>query len=129
MCVCVFFSLQPLNFEGRLKYVDVGGQMRDGGTASQPQLALFAIATPLLPPSVMEIRTKTIVFQTKHKMDFAPTSIDTRYQPKTGVSFFKPDTIQALCLGGTFSQDHRVCLCVPLQREGGPGLFGSRAGD
>ncbi|XP_046873794.1 aryl hydrocarbon receptor-like isoform X2 [Hypomesus transpacificus] len=76
----------PLNFEGRLKYVDVGGQMRDGGTASQPQLALFAIATPLLPPSVMEIRTKTIVFQTKHKMDFAPTSIDTRGRVVLGYS-------------------------------------------
>ncbi|XP_062340369.1 aryl hydrocarbon receptor-like [Osmerus eperlanus] len=67
----------PLNFEGRLKYVDVGGQM---------QLALFAIASPLSPPSVMEIRTKTIVFQTKHKMDFAPTSIDTRGRVVLGYS-------------------------------------------
>ncbi|XP_068562563.1 aryl hydrocarbon receptor-like isoform X2 [Cebidichthys violaceus] len=61
-----------LNFNGRLKYLHLQG------SASPPQLALFAIATPLQPPSVMAIRTKTLIFQSKHRMDFAPVGIDTR---------------------------------------------------
>ncbi|KAM6901469.1 aryl hydrocarbon receptor-like [Lycodopsis pacificus] len=61
-----------LNFNGRLKYLHLQGD------ASPPQLALFAIATPLQPPSVMAIRTKTLIFQSKHSMDFAPVGIDTR---------------------------------------------------
>ncbi|XP_056288020.1 aryl hydrocarbon receptor-like isoform X1 [Pseudoliparis swirei] len=61
-----------LNFNGRLKYLHLQG------SSSPPQLALFAIATPLQPPSVMAIRTKTLIFQTKHSMDFAPMGIDTR---------------------------------------------------
>uniref|UniRef100_UPI0037E9B8D6 aryl hydrocarbon receptor-like n=1 Tax=Semicossyphus pulcher TaxID=241346 RepID=UPI0037E9B8D6 len=68
-----------LNFNGRLKFLHLQGSTEAAGTAAPPpQLALFAIATPVLPPSVMEIRTKTLIFQTKHSMDFAPTGIDTR---------------------------------------------------
>ncbi|XP_034403481.1 aryl hydrocarbon receptor-like isoform X3 [Cyclopterus lumpus] len=61
-----------LNFNGRLKYLHLQG------STFPPQLALFAIATPLQPPSIMAIRTKTLIFQTKHRMDFAPLGIDTR---------------------------------------------------
>ncbi|KAK9532234.1 hypothetical protein VZT92_009630 [Zoarces viviparus] len=61
-----------LNFNGRLRFLHLQGN------ASPPQLALFAIATPLQPPSVMAIRTKTLIFQSKHSMDFAPVGIDTR---------------------------------------------------
>ncbi|XP_036973205.1 aryl hydrocarbon receptor-like isoform X2 [Acanthopagrus latus] len=67
-----------LNFNGRLKYLHLQGNAGADGTAAAPQLALFAIATPVQPPSVMEIRTKTLIFQTKHRMDFAPLGIDTR---------------------------------------------------
>ncbi|XP_040914623.1 aryl hydrocarbon receptor-like [Toxotes jaculatrix] len=67
-----------LNFHGRLKYLHLHGNAGADGTAAPPQLALFAIATPLQSPSVMEIRTKTLIFQTKHRMDFAPVGIDTR---------------------------------------------------
>lgn len=42
-------------------------------------MALFAIATAVEPPSVMEIRTKTFIFQTKHRMDFAPMGVDSRW--------------------------------------------------
>lgn len=71
-------SFQALNFTGRLKYLHLQGLTGADGTAAPPQLALFAIATPVQPPSVMEIRTKTLIFQTKHRMDFAPVGIDTR---------------------------------------------------
>ncbi|XP_053266696.1 aryl hydrocarbon receptor [Pleuronectes platessa] len=67
-----------LNFSGRLKYLHFQGNVGADGTVVHPQLALFAIATPVQSPSVMEIRTKTFIFQTKHRMDFAPMSIDTR---------------------------------------------------
>nr|XP_046231160.1 aryl hydrocarbon receptor-like isoform X2 [Scatophagus argus] len=70
-----------VNFSGRLKYLHL-----QGAGADPPQLALFAIATALQPPSVMEIRTKTFIFQTKHRMDFAPVGIDTRGKLVLGYS-------------------------------------------
>ncbi|XP_068609403.1 aryl hydrocarbon receptor-like [Brachionichthys hirsutus] len=73
-----------LNFSGRLKYLHLRGSPGAGGIPAQ--LALFAIATPLQPPSVMEIRTKTLIFQTKHSMDFAPLGIDTRGKLALGYS-------------------------------------------
>lgn len=76
--VSVFPPLQALNFTGRLKYLHLQGTAGADGTVAPPQLALFAIATPVQSPSVTEIRTKTLIFQTKHRMDFAPVGIDTR---------------------------------------------------
>ncbi|XP_044030276.1 aryl hydrocarbon receptor-like isoform X2 [Siniperca chuatsi] len=73
-----------LNFTGRLKYLQ--GNTEADGTVAPPQLTLFAIATPLQPPSVMAIRTKTFLFQTKHRMDFAPVGIDTRGKLVLGYS-------------------------------------------
>ncbi|KPP62883.1 aryl hydrocarbon receptor 2-like [Scleropages formosus] len=67
-----------LNFHGRLKYLHGQSKMAEDGTVAHPQLALFVIAAPVQPPSVMEIRTKTLIFQTKHKLDFTPLGIDTR---------------------------------------------------
>ncbi|XP_045922492.1 aryl hydrocarbon receptor-like isoform X2 [Micropterus dolomieu] len=75
-----------LNFNGRLKYMHLQGNKEADGTSAPPQLALFAIATPLNPPSVMAIRTKTLFFQTKHRMDFAPLGIDTRGKLVLGYS-------------------------------------------
>ncbi|XP_071771532.1 aryl hydrocarbon receptor-like [Centroberyx gerrardi] len=75
-----------LNFQGRLKYLHCQGKTGDDGTVAPAQLALFAIATPLQPPSVMEIRTKTLIFQTKHRMDFAPMGVDTRGKLVLGYS-------------------------------------------
>ncbi|KAA8584300.1 hypothetical protein FQN60_008085 [Etheostoma spectabile] len=75
-----------LNFNGRLKYLHLQGNPGADGTAAPPQLALFAIATPLQPPSVMEIRSKTLIFQTKHNMDFAPVGIDARGKLVLGYS-------------------------------------------
>lgn len=69
----LFFTFKALNFTGRLKRL-LGTRAADGGTA-----ALFAIGTPVEPPSITEIRTKTFIFQTKHRMDFAPVGIDTRW--------------------------------------------------
>ncbi|XP_059676028.1 aryl hydrocarbon receptor [Gavia stellata] len=63
-----------LNFNGRLK--SLLGQQKKASDRSL--LALFAIATPLQPLSILELRTKTLIFQTKHKLDFTPMACDSR---------------------------------------------------
>lgn len=70
-----FYPNQALKFQGRLKYLH--GQ-RDNGTSNKPQLALFTIAMPVQPPSIVEIRAKMLLFQSKHKLDFTPMGIDSR---------------------------------------------------
>ncbi|XP_042640277.1 aryl hydrocarbon receptor-like isoform X2 [Tyto alba] len=61
-----------LNFRGRLKFL-LGQQKK---ASDRSPLALFAIATLLQPHSVLELRTKTLIFQTKHKLDFTPMACD-----------------------------------------------------
>ncbi|NWQ82031.1 AHR protein, partial [Columbina picui] len=61
-----------LNFRGRLKFL-LGQQKEALGRSS---LALFAIATPLQPLSILELQTKTLRFQSKYKLDFTPTVDD-----------------------------------------------------
>ncbi|NXQ22945.1 AHR protein, partial [Peucedramus taeniatus] len=64
-----------LNFRGRLKFLL--GQQKSA--ADKSPVALFAIATLLLQPlSILELRTKTLIFQTKHKLDFTPMACDSR---------------------------------------------------
>ncbi|NXV41948.1 AHR protein, partial [Uria aalge] len=63
-----------LNFRGRLKFL-LGQQKK---ASDRSPLALFAIATPLQPLSILELRTKTLIFQTKHKLDFTPMACDSR---------------------------------------------------
>ncbi|XP_015242123.1 PREDICTED: aryl hydrocarbon receptor-like [Cyprinodon variegatus] len=67
----------PLSIQGRLKFLH--GQSRpQSGSISPPQLALFAVATPLQPPAILEIRTKNMIFRTKHKLDFTPMACDAK---------------------------------------------------
>uniref|UniRef100_A0A3Q2PET6 Aryl hydrocarbon receptor 1b n=1 Tax=Fundulus heteroclitus TaxID=8078 RepID=A0A3Q2PET6_FUNHE len=67
----------PLSIQGRLKFLH--GQSRlQSGSSSPPQLALFAVATPLQPPAILEIRTKNMIFRTKHKLDFTPMACDAK---------------------------------------------------
>ncbi|NWR20335.1 AHR protein, partial [Emberiza fucata] len=61
-----------LNFRGRLKFLL--GQQKS--PADKSPVALFAIATLLQPLSILELRTKTLIFQTKHKLDFTPMACD-----------------------------------------------------
>ncbi|KAK6484893.1 aryl hydrocarbon receptor-like [Huso huso] len=84
-----------LNFQGRLKFLHGQNKVSEDGTLVPSQLALFAIGTPLQPPSILEIRTKTLIFQTKHKLDFTPMGCDTRGKVVLGYT----DT--ELCMRGT----------------------------
>ena len=70
--------LQALKFQGRLKYLHGQSMMGEDGSRVQSQLALFSIAVPVQTPSILEIRTKTLIFQTKHQLDFTPMGIDNR---------------------------------------------------
>ncbi|KAL7881394.1 hypothetical protein AOLI_G00082420 [Acnodon oligacanthus] len=67
-----------LNLQGRLKFLHGQNHFGDDRVKTPPQLALFAIATPLQPPSILEIRTKNMIFRTKHKLDFTPMACDAK---------------------------------------------------
>nr|XP_061799775.1 aryl hydrocarbon receptor-like [Nerophis lumbriciformis] len=67
-----------LKFHGRLKYLYGQNIFRDNGSQIKPQLALFSIAMPVQSPSIVEIRSKMLLFQTKHKLDFTPLGVDSR---------------------------------------------------
>lgn len=84
-----------LSFQGRLKFLHGQNKRAEDGSLIPPQLALFAVATPLLPPSILELRTKTLLFQTKHKLDFTPMGCDTRGKVVLGYSETE------LCMRGT----------------------------
>nr|XP_029517484.1 aryl hydrocarbon receptor-like [Oncorhynchus nerka] len=67
-----------LSLQGRLKFLRGQNQRQENSVKAPPQLALFAIATPLQPPSILEIRTKNMTFRTKHKLDFTPMACDAK---------------------------------------------------
>uniref|UniRef100_A0A8D2PHT0 Aryl hydrocarbon receptor n=1 Tax=Zosterops lateralis melanops TaxID=1220523 RepID=A0A8D2PHT0_ZOSLA len=84
-----------MNFQGRLKFLHGQNKKGKDGAALSPQLALFAVATPLQPPSILEIRTKNFIFRTKHKLDFTPTGCDAKGKIILGY------TEAELCMRGT----------------------------
>ncbi|XP_007944323.1 aryl hydrocarbon receptor [Orycteropus afer afer] len=84
-----------MNFQGRLKYLHGQNKKGKDGSILPPQLALFAIATPLQPPSILEIRTKNFIFRTKHKLDFTPLGCDAKGRVVLGY------TEAELCMRGS----------------------------
>ncbi|CAN2389816.1 aryl hydrocarbon receptor activity [Pristimantis euphronides] len=84
-----------MNFQGRLKFLHGQNKKGKDGTIIPPQLALFALATPLQSPSILEIRTKNFIFRTKHKLDFTPIGCDTKGSMVLGY------TEAELCVRGT----------------------------
>ncbi|KAM9009833.1 aryl hydrocarbon receptor-like isoform 1-T1 [Ara ararauna] len=63
-----------LRFHGRLKCLH--GQQKSPSDRSS--FIFFAIATVLQPFSILELRTETLIFQTKHKLDFTPVACDSQ---------------------------------------------------
>ncbi|XP_041036390.1 aryl hydrocarbon receptor-like [Carcharodon carcharias] len=84
-----------LNIEGKLKYLHGQNKQAEDGSLLPPQLALFAIATPLQVPSILEIRTRSALFQTKHKLDFSPVACDAKAKVVLGYSELE------LCMRGS----------------------------
>lgn len=71
---------KALNIQGRLKFLHGQSlQKCDNEVGTPPQLAMFAIATPLQSPAILEIRTRNMIFRTKHKLDFTPMACDAKY--------------------------------------------------
>ncbi|KAM3607464.1 uncharacterized protein V6R79_008200 [Siganus canaliculatus] len=75
-----------LRFQGRLKFLHGQNIARDNGTGNKCQLALFSIAMPVQPPSIVALRAKLLLFQSKHKLDFTPLGIDNRGKVILGYS-------------------------------------------
>ncbi|KAM9001533.1 aryl hydrocarbon receptor-like isoform 2-T2 [Sarcophilus harrisii] len=71
-------GFRALSLQGRLKPLHGQNHRSKNGSPVPPQLALFAISTPLQPASILEIRTKTLTFRTKHKLDFTPVACDAK---------------------------------------------------
>ncbi|XP_074045927.1 aryl hydrocarbon receptor-like [Macrotis lagotis] len=71
-------GFRAVSLQGRLKPLHGQNHRTKDGSPVPPQLALFAISTPLQPPSILEIRTKTLTFRTKHKLDFSPVACDAK---------------------------------------------------
>ncbi|XP_072927149.1 aryl hydrocarbon receptor-like [Hemitrygon akajei] len=112
-----------LSIEGRLKYLHGQNKRAEDGSLLPPQLALFAIATPLQVPSILEIRTKSALFQTKHKLDFSPLACDAKARIVLGYSELE------LCMRGSgyhFIHAHDMLYCadnhVRLMKTGESGL-------
>lgn len=70
---------QALNIQGRLKFLHGQSRQQCDNVGTLPQLAMFAIATPLQSPAILEIRTRNMIFRTKHKLDFTPMACDAKY--------------------------------------------------
>ncbi|KAJ8004774.1 hypothetical protein DPEC_G00139770 [Dallia pectoralis] len=67
-----------LKFQGRLKFLHGQKHRTKEGKSIPPQPALFALASPLQPPTILEIHTRTCIFRTKHKLDFTPVACDAK---------------------------------------------------
>uniref|UniRef100_A0A4X2KXE0 Aryl hydrocarbon receptor n=1 Tax=Vombatus ursinus TaxID=29139 RepID=A0A4X2KXE0_VOMUR len=88
-------GFMALDFHGRLKFLHGQNKKAEDGSLMPPQLALFAIATPLQPLSILELRAKIYIFQTKHKLDFTPMACDARGKMLLGY------TETELCMRGS----------------------------
>ena len=69
---------QALHFTGHLRLVP-GQNKKSDKTPLPPEIGLFLLASPLQSPSILEIRTKNLIFRTKHRLDYTPLGIDAKY--------------------------------------------------
>ncbi|XP_067832380.1 aryl hydrocarbon receptor-like [Heptranchias perlo] len=112
-----------LNIEGRLKYLHGQNKRAEDGSLLPSQLALFAIATPLQVPPILEIRTRSALFQTKHKLDFSPVACDAKARIVLGYTELE------LCMRGSgyqFIHANDMLYCadnhVRLMKTGESGM-------
>ncbi|XP_042196359.1 aryl hydrocarbon receptor-like [Callorhinchus milii] len=67
-----------LHFHGKLKFLHGQNKSSELGVSLPSPLALFTIAVPVQLPSIVEVQERTLIFRTKHKLDFTPLSCDTK---------------------------------------------------
>ena len=79
--ISLHFFIQNLHITGKLRPL-YGQRVRgeDGVPVDvePPGLALFALASPLQQPSIMEIYVRNMIFRTKHHLNFKPLSLDAK---------------------------------------------------
>ncbi|XP_072536730.1 aryl hydrocarbon receptor 1a [Salminus brasiliensis] len=112
-----------MNFQGRLKFLHGQKERTAEGKLLPSQLALFALACPVQPPSILEIRTKNFMFRTKHKLDFTPLACDAKGKIVLGY------TEEELCASGSgyqFIHAADMLLCaknhIRMMKTGESGL-------
>jgi len=71
--------IRLLHGQNKQKSVEkIGSKVTCKDNQTQPETAIFLLATPLESPSILEIRTKNFIFRTKHKLNYTPLSIDAK---------------------------------------------------
>ncbi|XP_059801342.1 aryl hydrocarbon receptor-like isoform X1 [Hypanus sabinus] len=75
-----------MQFQGRLKYLQGQRKKDKSGAALPPQLGLFCIAMPLLLPSIGEMKLKSLLLKTKHRLDLSPMTLGAKGKAIAGWS-------------------------------------------
>ncbi|XP_078271666.1 aryl-hydrocarbon receptor repressor a [Rhinoraja longicauda] len=75
-----------MKFQGRLKYLQGQRKKDRSGVSLPPQLGLFCIAVPLLLPSIGEMKLKSLLLKTKHRLDLSPVTLGAKSKAIAGWS-------------------------------------------
>ncbi|XP_036375486.1 aryl hydrocarbon receptor repressor-like [Megalops cyprinoides] len=108
-----------IQFQGRLKFLQGQKKRSPSGTLLPPQLALFAVAIPLLSPPMTEMKMKSAMMRSKHKNAvFSAQDLSERKYQGLGKMEEDGGTLLLGCSGTTSRQQHYAVPWTPLSKEG-----------